>query len=157
LSVVRARAFCWRRASVERYFVRSPFSRRKPGAANMTTWMQLTLVMIVLGAQVPALRRQWLEDRQGAIKTFRLLIYYLIYVGVGIAILTATLPEGRGTDIQALAGIGFILGWILLGGSWLIKVVPKYRTVPAWLLKPVGIPDVIGLAMVVVSLFALFR
>jgi hypothetical protein len=123
----------------------------------MTTWMQLTLVMFVLGAQLPALRRQWLEDREGAIKTFRLLIYYLIYVGVGIAILVGTAPEGRGTDTQVLAGVGFILGWILLGGSWLIKVVPRYRQVPAWLLKPVGIPDVIGLAMVAVSLIVLFR
>lgn len=44
---------------------------------------------------------------------------------------------------------------ILLGVSWLIKLVPKYKPVAPWLLRPVGPLDVIALAMIAASLPAL--
>ena len=118
--------------------------------------LQFTLVIIVLAAQLPALRRQWLEDRAGAVKSWRLLAYYFLYLGVGLAVLLGALRNG-GSEAAALAGMAFILGWVLLGVSTLIKVVPRYRPVPAWLLKPVGILDVVALAAIVPSLVVLFR
>ena len=52
------------------------------------------MVGIVI-AQIPALRNQWLEDRAGAIKSWRLLAYYyFLYLIVGIVVLIAPMRHG---------------------------------------------------------------
>src|SRR5262245_16987600 len=87
----------------------------------------LALMVAVVAAQAPALRRQWLEDRAGSIKTLRLLAYYFVFIGVGFAVLLSAIAdgaEGRG-DAGLVAAIAFILAWIALGAGWLIKVVPR--------------------------------
>ena len=117
---------------------------------------QLALIIAVIAAQLPAVRRQWLEDRAGAIKTLRLLAYYFVYIGVGLLVLLGTIREGGASETEALAAVGFMLGWVLLGVSWLIKVVPKYRTVPAWFLEPFGILDALALVIIAVSLLVRF-
>lgn len=122
---------------------------------NWESLGKLALVVAVVAAQYPAVRRQWLEDRAGAIKTMRLLVYYFLYIAVGLAVLLGAFHEGGASPAQAVAAGGFLLGWVLLGASWLIKLVPKYKPVAAWLLKPVGILDVIALAMIAVSLAVL--
>jgi hypothetical protein len=116
---------------------------------------QLALVIAVIAAQWPALRRQWLEDRAGAIKTVRLLLYYFVYLGVGLFVLFGAIGQGGASEAEALAATAFILGWVLLGASWLVKVVPRYREVPAWILKPFGILDAISLAVIAASLVVL--
>jgi len=100
----------------------------------------LAAVIAVLVAQLPAVRRQWLEDREGAIKSLRLLVYYFAYCAAGIALLVSTIREGGAGEDKAAAGVGFMLGWIVLSALWPIKLVPRYRSVPVWLLKPFGIP-----------------
>jgi hypothetical protein len=116
----------------------------------------LALMIAVIAAQAPAVRRQWLEDRAGAIKTLRLLAYYFVYIAVGLAILLTRIREGGASETQALAAVGFMLAWIALGAGWLIKVVPRYRTVPAWLLRPVTVIDALALAVIALSLAVLF-
>lgn len=108
----------------------------------------LALMVAVIAAQWPGVRRQWLEDRAGAIKTLRLIVYYFVYIAVGLAVLVGAIREGGAPERVALAGAGFMLGWILLGVSWLIKVVPKYKPVAAWLLRPIGVLDVIALLLI---------
>ena len=115
---------------------------------------EVALVIAVIAAQLPAARQQWLEDRAGALKTLRLLAYYFLYIGVGFLVLLGAIREGGASETEALAAVGFMLGWVLLGVSSLIKVVPNYRQVPAWLLKPFGILDALALAMI--SLVDLF-
>jgi hypothetical protein len=113
----------------------------------------LIIVLAVLVANVPVVRRQWLEDREGAIKTIRLAVYYLVYIAVGIIVLLSSMPsQGGASDAKAVAGSLFMLGWVLLGVSWLIKAVPRYRPVPAWLLKPVGVLDIVALVTIAVTL-----
>jgi hypothetical protein len=60
--------------------------------------------------------------------------------------------RGRAPETVALAAVVFFLGWLLLGVSWLIKLVPKYKPVAAWLLKPVGPLDVIAYLLLAGSL-----
>ena len=116
----------------------------------------LALMVAVIAAQAPAVRRQWLEDRAGAIKTLRLFAYYFIYIAVGLALLLSTIRAGGASEAQALAAVGFMLSWIALGAGWLIKVVPRYRTVPAWLLRPVTVIDGAALAVIAVAVAVLF-
>lgn len=122
---------------------------------DWTTIGKLALVVAVIAAQWPALRKQWLEDRAGAIKTLRLLVYYFLYIGVGFLILIGFIHEGGASEWEALTAVGFILGWLLLGVSWLVKLVPKYRAVPAWLLQPLGPLDIVALIVIVATLVIL--
>jgi hypothetical protein len=116
---------------------------------------QPALVIAVIAAQWPAVRKQWLEDRAGTTKTLRLLLYYFLYVGVGLLVLLGFVREGGASEGEALVAVGFFLGWLLLGVSWLIKLVPKYRAVPAWLLKPLGPLDIMALVVIAVTLAVL--
>jgi hypothetical protein len=109
------------------------------------------MVAIVI-AQIPALRKQWLEDRAGAIKSWRLLAYYILYLIVGVVVLVAPMREGGAPDYVAAAAVGFFLGWVLLGVSWLIKLVPKYKPVAPWLLQPIGPLDIIAIVLLAASL-----
>ena len=116
---------------------------------------ELVLAAMMVGiviAQIPALRKQWLEDRAGAIKSWRLLAYYFLYLSVGVVVLIAPIRHGGAPPAVALAAIVFFLGWLLLGVSWLIKLVPKYKPVAAWLLKPIGPLDIIAIILLAVSL-----
>ena len=56
-----------------------------------------------------------------------MLAYYFLYIGVGFLVLLGTIREGGASETEALAAVGFMLGWVLLGVSSLIKVVPNYR------------------------------
>ena len=106
------------------------------------------MVGIVI-AQIPALRRQWLEDRAGAIKSWRLLAYYFLYLIVGVVALITPMRRGGAPEYVTLAAVVFFLGWLLLGVSWLIKLVPKDKPVAAWLLRPVGPLDVVAYLLLV--------
>jgi hypothetical protein len=109
------------------------------------------MVGIVI-AQIPALRKQWLEDRAGAIKSWRLLAYYFLYLIVGVVALIAPMRHGGAPEYVAFAAVAFFIGWLLLGVSWLIKLVPKYKPGAAWLLKPVGPLDVVAYVLLAGSL-----
>jgi hypothetical protein len=101
-------------------------------------------------------RRQWREDRAGAVKSLRLLALFLVYCLAGLGLLLAVLSKGSTSPAAPLAAVGLMLGWILLGMSWLIKLVPKYRPVGAWLLRPFGILDGVAVAMMAISLIVIF-
>ena len=108
----------------------------------------LMTVLIVLATQVPLLWRQWQGDRAAVLKSLRLAGYYLVYCLAGIGLMFAMLQK-PGAAVPAL---GFMLGWILFGMSWLIKLAPKGRQVGAWLLRPFGILDGVAVAMMAISL-----
>jgi hypothetical protein len=122
---------------------------------DWTTLAKLALVVAVIAAQWPAVRKQWLEDRAGTVKTLRLLLYYFLFLGIGLFVLIGFVPEGGASKAESLAAVGFIFGWLLLGASWLIKLVPRYRTVPAWLLRPLGPFDIVALIVIAATLVVL--
>jgi hypothetical protein len=67
-------------------------------------------------------------------------------------VLVAPMRHGGAPDKVAFAAGVFFLGWLLLGVSWLIKLVPKYKPVAPWLLRPVGPLDVIAYLLLAGSL-----
>lgn len=117
---------------------------------------QLALVVSVIVAQIPAVRRQWLEDRAGTKRTVKLLAYYFAYIAIGFGVLLSVIHGGGRDPLGALAAVAFMLAWVLLGTSWLIKLVPRYRPLPDWVLKPYNVLDKLALATIAIALVVLF-
>ena len=103
----------------------------------------LLVVVAAFVANLPALREQWRNDRPGSIKTIWMFGVYLLYVGLGIVVLLLLAPKtgGEGGD-KALTLTGFMVGWIFYGALTLMRVVPRYREPPAWLMH-FGIADIV--------------
>jgi hypothetical protein len=104
----------------------------------------LIVVVAVFLANLPALREQWRTDRAGSIKTIWMFGVYCLYVGLGIVVLLLLAPKtgGQGGGGKALTLTGFMVGWIFYGGLTLMRVVPRYREPPAWLMH-FGIADIV--------------
>ena len=115
----------------------------------------LIVVVAVFVANLPALRAQWRTDRAGSIKTIWMFGFYCLYVGLGIVVLLLLAPKtgGQGGGGKALTLTGFMVGWILYGGLTLMRVVPRYREPPAWLMH-FGIADIVLLGATLACLAA---
>jgi hypothetical protein len=111
----------------------------------MENWGVLVIVLAVAAANLPALMHQWRTDRQGFIKTLWMIGLYALYVALGIALMFLLAPRGAG-EAKALLLMGMILGWILYGALVLMRLVPRYREPPAWLMR-FGIADIVLLAL----------
>lgn len=107
------------------------------------------LVAGTLIATMPALARQWRDDRAGAIRTLLLsiacLVFCLIGIGLGLWLAMAELPGGGRPN--ALPALGFMFGWIFYACLVLMRAVPRYREPPRWLLR-FGILDVVLMALI---------
>lgn len=115
------------------------------GEREVGSLATLIVVMIVLVRTIPAVRKQWREDRPGFIKTLKIAGLYIVYCFAGLGLGFLVLPEpGSGNDAAAAIFTLFIVGWIFYGGLWLMRLVPRYKTIPAWIDKP-GALDVIFL------------
>ncbi|HXG78420.1 MAG TPA: hypothetical protein VNJ31_03645 [Methyloceanibacter sp.] len=112
----------------------------------MQTWGLLLLVIGVFVANLPAVAQQWRTDRQGFIKTLWLIGVYALYVALGLALLLMLLPGRQGGEESALLLTGVVTGWIFYGALTLMRVVPRYREPPAWLMR-FGIADILILGM----------
>jgi hypothetical protein len=66
---------------------------------------------------------------------------YCLYVGLGIVVVLLLAPKGGTSQGKALLLTGFSLGFILYGALTLMRVVPRYREPPAWLMR-FGIADI---------------
>ncbi len=122
----------------------------------MQNWELLVVVLIAISAALPAAMRQWQADRSGVGKTLWLAALYLAYVGLGIALFFWLVPrQGTGGDGEgkALELVLAMLGWILYGALILMRVVPRYREPPAWLMR-FGIADFVLIVLTVVCLGA---
>ena len=113
----------------------------------------LLVVVAVFLANLPALREQWHGDRAGFIKTIWLLGLYFLYIGLGLAVLFLLKPPAGTSEGRALLLTGFVLGFILYGGLTLMRVVPRYREPPAWLMH-FGIADIVVLGATLACLAA---
>ena len=112
----------------------------------MQNWGVLILVVMVLVANLPAVMQQWRTDRQGFIKTLWLMGIYALYVALGLALILFLLPGRDGTEANALLLAGLVVGWIFYGALTLMRVVPRYREPPRWLMR-FGIADLVLLGL----------
>lgn len=83
---------------------------------------------------IPPAVEQYRRDRKGFWQTLRWMGVYALYVAVGIAILTQS-ADGPQPPAKAALATLFMLTWIAYGMVWLIRKVPRYREVPAWIDK----------------------
>ena len=112
----------------------------------MQNWGFLILVIGVFVANLPAVMEQWRTDRPGFIKTLWLMGAYALYIALGFALLLLLAPR-EGTEAgKALLLTGVMAGWILYGALTLMRVVPRYREPPAWLMR-FGVADLILLGL----------
>ena len=114
----------------------------------MQDWGILIIVAAVLIANIPAVLQQWRSDRAGSIKTLWLMGAYAAYVALGLAGLLLLVPDSSEPEPEpkALLLTGAIVGWIFYGGLTLMRVVPRYKEPPAWLMR-FGLADIIVLAL----------
>jgi Flp pilus assembly protein TadB len=117
------------------------------------SWLGLVLVLVALTASIPACIDQYRRDRAGFFKTLRIAGLYLLYVLAGIAILLCLLPGPR-PAASAAAATAFIVGYILYGGLWLTRRVPRYRSLPAFIDRFPGALDYAFWTVLLVSLAA---
>jgi hypothetical protein len=106
----------------------------------------LVVVVAVLIANVPAVMQQWRTDRPGSIKTLWLMGIYALYVALGIWLLFRLIPEGGTEPGKALFATGLMVGWIFYGALTLMRVVPRYREPPGWLMR-FGVADILLLGL----------
>ncbi len=83
---------------------------------------------------IPPAVEQYRRDRKGFWQTLRWMGVYALYVAVGIAILMLPVDGPQPPAKAALATL-FMLTWIAYGMVWLIRKVPRYRELPAWVDK----------------------
>ncbi|ODA67894.1 hypothetical protein A7A08_01061 [Methyloligella halotolerans] len=107
----------------------------------------LIAVLAVLIINIPAVLKQWREDRPGFIKTAWMLVLYIAYVGVGIWLFLEVLGPAGSARTRVYLAVGFSLAWIAYGGLQLLRYVPRYREPPQFLMKP-GALDVALLATI---------
>ncbi len=117
----------------------------------MTELVTLISVLIVLGMTLPAAYRQYQTDREGFFKTLKVAGLYLIYCFVGIGLLLLML-SGPPSELKISWGMTFFLSWLLYGVLWLIRLVPRYRELPAWIDKRNSALDYLLWAAIGVSL-----
>lgn len=102
----------------------------------------LLVVVAAFIANLPALREQWRTDRAGSIKTIWMFGLYCLYVGLGIVAVLLLAPKGGTSQGKALLLTLFSVGFILYGALTLMRVVPRYREPPSWLMR-FGIADIL--------------
>ena len=123
--------------------------------ANSSGLTGLGQVVVVISAIVsawPAVRRQWRDDRAGALKTLKLLAIYLVYCLAGVLLLVMFAPREPGTDpIKAVPMMTLILAWIFYGALWLARLVPRDQDLPAWVDRRDGPIDRTFIAIIIGS------
>ena len=120
---------------------------------DMQNWGLLVLVIAVFVANLPAVIEQWRSDRPGFVKTLWLMGAYALYVALGILLLLLLAPAQGTSETKALLITGVMVGWILYGALTLMRVVPRYREPPRFLMR-FGIADLILLGLMVGCLAA---
>lgn len=127
-------------------------------AGDEIGWSALLLVaafILVVIRSVPAIRQQWRNDRRGTILSFLLVPLYIAYSLAGVWLLFRIAPSQPVPGTVALGAVAFLIGWVTIGTSWLIKLAPKYTRVAPFLLRTIGPVDIAGLTLVAGGLWTI--
>jgi hypothetical protein len=106
----------------------------------MTDLLALISVLIVMGIVLPAACRQYLADRAKFIGSLKAGAIYLAYCLIGIAFMPVITSSAH-SESKVVAGMAFLLSWVVYGVLWLARLAPRYREVPAWIDKRNNVID----------------
>jgi len=106
----------------------------------------IVVVIAVLIANMPAVMQQWRTDKAGAVQTLWLAGAYVLYVGLGIWFVLGFMAPVGAQGGNALLAVGLLVSWIFYGGLTLMRVVPRYRQPPQWLMH-FGVLDIVLLGL----------
>lgn len=112
-----------------------------------------SLVLSVI-ALVQALRSPRLPTGFAA-ASLRAVVAWLGFLVLGGGLLYAAFPEARpdaDDGVAAFAAAGFVTSWVAIGVLWLVRLAPRLREPPAWLLRRWSVLDAALILLVVVSL-----
>jgi hypothetical protein len=112
----------------------------------MQSWVVLIAVLAVMVVNIPAVMKQWHDDRAGVIKTLWLVVIYFAYIALGLWLVLAVMAPVGAKGPGVLFAIGLLLAWIFYGALTLMRVVPRYREPPRWLMD-FGIADLVLLGV----------
>ena len=114
----------------------------------------LIVVVAVFVANLPALREQWRTDRAGSIKTIWMFGVYCLCRARDRGPASARAKDRRARRRRQGAYPHRLHGRLdFYGGLTLMRVVPRYREPPAWLMH-FGIADIVLLGATIACLAA---
>ncbi len=121
--------------------------------------MELGVLIVVIAAGLAALAQIRSDPRitkEFRRKSYAALAFYAVFIICGIGALLL-FPFRPGSAVVASSAVAFILAWTVLGALWLMRLAPRLREPPAWLMRPWSPLDLtliaiaIGAAAVAVS------
>ena len=95
-------------------------------------WLGLILVLCIVARWYPACREQYRQDPAGFWKTVRLFAAYLVVLFATIGVMVWLLSGPSPSLPRAFAAGLFGIAAIFYAGFWLMRIVPRYRELPAW-------------------------
>ena len=95
-------------------------------------WLGLILVVYSVARLYPACREQYRQDPAGFWKTVRLFGVYLVVLSANIGVMVWLLSGHKPGAARALAAGVYGIAAIFYAGFWLVRIVPRYRELPAW-------------------------
>ena len=107
----------------------------------------IVVVLAVMIANMPAAMQQWRTDKAGVVKTLWLAGAYVLYVALGIWFVLGFMAPVGTEGGKALLAVGLLLSWIFYGVLTLMRVVPRYREPPQWLMH-FGVVDVVLVGLI---------
>ena len=120
-------------------------------------WLGFILVVSSLVGVLPAVIDQYRRDRAGFWKTVRLFGVYLVFLFANIGVMLWLLSGEKPSAARAIAAGVFGIMAIFYAGFWLVRIVPRYRELPAWVDRyPSGIDYTFWGILVVALALALF-
>jgi hypothetical protein len=100
--------------------------------------MEFGLLAVVVAAGLAALAQIRSDPRitkEFRRRSYAALGFYAVFVACGIVALFL-FPFRPGSAVVALSGTVFILAWIAIGALWLMRLAPRLKEPPGWLMKP---------------------
>ncbi|ODA67893.1 hypothetical protein A7A08_01060 [Methyloligella halotolerans] len=119
----------------------------------MFEWLVAACVVGVLLANIPAAIQQFRNDREGAIKTYKLIGLYLLYMAIGVGMFVGFFASEGTKGPRVYLALGVMLAWIFYGILILTRHVPRYREIPGWVAR-FSIADILLIALMLGCLLA---
>ena len=95
-------------------------------------WLGFILAVSSLVGVLPAVIEQYRRDRAGFWKTARLFGVYLVFIFANIGVMLWLVSGEKPSAARAIAAGVFGIMAIFYAGFWLMRIVPRYRELPAW-------------------------